>query len=358
MDQGAQSSNLSLGQISTDKFGSLSLGRTYIDTVQQSVGLLDGDELIAALQRLDRAYEEFPELELDRPRRELLEGLRSTAENLPDRAAIPLLMYCVGQCCSAALVPLVEKIIKSDFRQLLPAVLRSVCGCRELCWGTIEPVVRLLRQQGRTETVLQLLSEVLGCLQLTKEGDVSQLGDVLKQLLGDRNQPGGDSAVLAQAAGSARSWLVHPSLGRDEPASRERWLAMAERLRPTRPEPYGEHAELGWPSGRISFDEFLIQWPCEIELQAELDGPAFVEEAYRAILLREPEIDERDQLLRLLQQGTVSKSWVIEELLASKELHSLERRVRVLCGGLVITDPGSPWEQQMPAVTWPCRSAR
>jgi hypothetical protein len=81
-------------------------------------------------------------------------------------------------------------------------------------------------------------------------------------------------------------------------------LAMAERLRPTPPSagpsPY---PNLGWPSSRMSFDEFLLQWPCEVELPVELDDKGFIEEAYRAIPLREPEIAERDQFLRLLRSG-------------------------------------------------------
>jgi hypothetical protein len=89
--------------------------------------------LIDALERLDRAYDEFPELELDRPRREVLAGLQSTAETLPDRVAIPLLMYCAaaGSPGSPALDSLVEKITKSDFHPLLSEVLHSVCDRRE-----------------------------------------------------------------------------------------------------------------------------------------------------------------------------------------------------------------------------------
>jgi len=107
----------------------------------------------------------------------------------------------------------------------------------------------------------------------------------------------------------------------------------------------------------MSFDEFLLQWPCEVELPIELDDTTFIEEAYSAILLRGPDISERNQYLRLLQDGVASKSWIIEDLLASKELRSLERRVRVICRGQVITEPGSSGEQETPAVTWPWRSA-
>src|SRR5262249_23750579 len=156
-----------------------------IDTVRQSIGALVGGELISALERSDRAYDQFPELELDRPRHELLGGLQSTAENLPERTAIPILMYCVaaGQPCSSALRPLVEKVIKSDFQQMLPAVLRLLCRGRTFCWSAIEPVIGLLSQQGRTETARELITEVLGCIQFAKQAEVCEFGEMLKQWL-------------------------------------------------------------------------------------------------------------------------------------------------------------------------------
>jgi len=85
MDQRARNGDPPLKQLLTEKFGSLSLAQTYIDTVHESIGSLSGGELIDALERLDDAYNEFPELELDRPRGELLEGLRSAAKSMPDR---------------------------------------------------------------------------------------------------------------------------------------------------------------------------------------------------------------------------------------------------------------------------------
>ena len=107
----------------------------------------------------------------------------------------------------------------------------------------------------------------------------------------------------------------------------------------------------------MSFDEFLLQWPCEVELPVQFDDTAFIEEAYRGILLRGPDIGERSQYLRLLQDGVASKSWILEDLLASEELRSLERRVRVIYGSHIITEPGGSEGQETPAVTWPWRSA-
>jgi hypothetical protein len=171
-----------------DKFGSLTLGRDYIDNVQRSANSLDDRDLIAALEDLDRAYDEFPELELDRPRREILDGLQSTAEILPDRIAIPLLMYCAaaGPPGSPALASLVERILKSAFHPLLSVVLHSVGHHREFSWRPIEPLVNALRQRSQAATVLQVISELLGCLEFTEEENASELGDVLSGLLADQ----------------------------------------------------------------------------------------------------------------------------------------------------------------------------
>jgi hypothetical protein len=361
MDQRARSSDSPLRQMPTGELDSLSLGRAYIDTIRESIVSLSGGELISALERLETVYDEFPELELDRPRGTVLQSLRSAAESMPNRAAIPVLMYCAAAnpSCSSSLASLVEKIIKSDYCPSLSAVLHSLCRCREFCWHAIEPVVIfLLRQQDRTETVLQLISEVLGCTKFTREESAFGAGDILKPLLSDQNRLGIDSAALAWAARSARRRLSRPSPARNEPGSRSVILAMAARLRLTSSAaPLSPYPDLPWSSGRMSFDEFLLQWPCEVELPIELDDTAFIEEAYRAILLRGPDIGERSQYLRLLQDGVASKSWIIEDLLASEELRSLERRVRVICGSHIITEPGGSEGQETPAVTWPWRSA-
>ena len=355
MDRGARRSDSPPAQLPAHKFGSLSHALAYIDNVQERIGSLDGGELLDALKHLDYAYDEFPELELDRPRDELLEGLRLAAENMLDRAAIPLLTYCVtaSPSSSSSLTSLVEKIIKSDYWRSVSGILGSLCCGREFCWRVIEPVINVLRQKGQTETVLRLISEVLGCAEFAKEHSASDFGDVLKLLLSDPPPLEIDSLVLVRAVRSARRRLSRPSLGRSDATSREVLLAMAERLRPTTfPVRLSAHPDLAWPSSRMSFDEFLLQWPCEVELPLDVDDTAFIEEAYRAILLRESDPGEMDQYLKLLQNASISKEWIIEDLLTSEELRSLERRLRVIWGRYVITEPGSLGEE-MATVLWP-----
>ena len=178
----------------------------------------------------------------------------------------------------------------------------------------------------------------------------------MTQLLSD-GDPG--AGGLAEVARSARRRLrngakVQAGQGSQD---REALLAKAEplRLAPS-PAPANPAGGFGWARGRLSFDEFLLQWPCEIELEPEPDDAAFIDEAHRAILLRTAREAERDQYLRLLRDGVVTRTWVIEDLLASAELRSLERRLRVIYEGRVITAPGELGTAKMPAVTWPGRS--
>ena len=357
MDPTIRSSDPPFRQTPIDQFGSLSLARAYVDTVRERIGSLGEGELIDALERLDHAYDEFPELESDRPRGELLEGLRFVAETMPDRTATPLLMYCVvASPCSSSLASLVEKVIKADYWPSLSTILPFLCR-REFCWPAIEPIVIDLRQQSRQDAVVQLISELLGCTKFTDEASFSAFGDTLKSSLSGPHRLGVDSALLAQAVRSARRRLSRPSPARNGAGSRAVLLEIAERLKSipssARLSPY---PDFGWSSSRMSFDEFLLQWPCEIELPFDLDDAAFIAEAYRAILLRGPDVAETDQYLKLLRDGAVSKTWIIEDLLASQELRSLERRVRIICEGQVITEPGSSGEEECPWVTWTWQS--
>jgi hypothetical protein len=325
---------------STDELASLSLARAYIDAVRERAGSLGAPELIDTLDRVDRAYREYPELALERPR----SSVASLVTLLLDQRAREPLSAVEGE--RAVALPAAE----------VPSLVRRF---RELRWDAIEPVVSVLRQQGRTDTILEIISAVLDRLTLPDKESAAGVGKLLADLLADEHPLKIDRDWLTEFVHSARCRLKQPPPSRHQAGSREALLAMAERLWASPPPvPTKLHSGRAWPSGRLSFDEFLLQWPCEIELPADLDGEAFIDEAfvheaYRAILLRSPAIAERSQYLKLLRDGAVSREWIIEDLLASRELHSLERRLRVVYGGRVITEPGSSGQDDMPVVTWP-----
>jgi len=353
MDQPAPISTAPVGQDPPQELLSLSLARAYIDSLRERLGALGSRELADALERLDQVCREFPELMLDRARGELLEGIVSAAKRMPDQAAIPLLLRCAAldPSSSACVTALLAEIIKSDSWPAPSQVLHLLRGSRGFRWEAIEPILCLLRQAGRADIIVQILREVLDGMELTKDEDASDLGGILTSLTSD-SHPGIGGRVLVEAARSARRRLHRPPLGRNAERRGEALLAMAERFAappPSRPDP---HPDGAWPIGRMSFDEFLLQWPCEVELPTGLDDAAFIGEAYRAILLRRPGIAERDQYLRLLRDGVVSKIWIIEDLLGSEELQSLGRRLRVVWGGHVISEPTVSGQDDTPAVTW------
>lgn len=317
-----------------DEFESLSLARAYIDAVRENIGFLAEDLLISVIERLNNAYNEFPELELDRPRTTLLNGLQSRVDS------------------SDSLTVLLRKIIKAEYLSPPLWLLRYLCD-QLIRRHTIGLILTEFQQQGQHDMVVRLISELLYPTIFHNEEGFSELGEILK-LLCDHHQPDIDGAMMARTVQSTQRRLGRPTTPpRNEPESRAWLLRMAERLRAIRPHPLPRaYPDVGWPSGRFSFDEFLLQWPCKIELTAQLDDAAFIEEAYRAILLRQPEAVEKEQLLALRKSSTIGKYWIIEELLASGEFRSLERRVLVICDGQVITQPGNSREADMPTVTW------
>jgi hypothetical protein len=353
-------SDSSVSQTVTNQLASLPLARAYIDTVREEIGSLGTQQLIGALERLHRAYHEFPELELDRPRRDLSEGLRSAAQKLPESAAIPLLIHIIAfdPTCLSAMTLLFHEIAERDGWQSLLPILHSLNSAAKVPWHNIEPVIHLLQKGGKEDSVPSAITEIPKTLSFTKENTPGGFREILEDLLGDERPVGTDSCAPAGAAPSARWRPSEAPAGKNNRGSRDILLAMAERLRasppPQRP---SRHPGLAWPSGPMSFDEFLLQWPCEVDLPINLNDQAFIEEAHQAILLRGPDAAELDQYLRLRQNNVVSKTWIIEDLLASEELHALERRVRVNWGGNVITEPGRPEDAAMPAVTWPWRTA-
>ena len=326
---------------SADEFGSLSQAHAYIDAVRERIGSLGAHELTQALDRIEGAYREYPELALEQPRSSF-------------SSFVTLFLDQTVREPLSALQRREEADVPPE------AELLSLFGrFRELCWDDIEPIVSALGRQGRADAILQIISAVLDCVTFSGEEDAAGLGNLLTRLLAGEQPPEIDGGISVELVRSARRRLNYPSPGRHQQGARKRLLALAERLLvaapPATTKPHSGPA--CWPGGRLSFDEFVVQWPCEVELPAGLDDAVLIDEAYRAILLRGPDLAEKEQYLKLLRDGAVSREWIIEDLLASEELHSLDRRLRVVFGGHGITEPGCPERGDIPAVTWPSRSA-
>jgi hypothetical protein len=336
---------------STAEFGSAALAREYVAAVRREIAALDPQGLIAVINRLQQAYRAFPELELEHPRGALSGALLAAAKKVPDPLAVPLLLRLVAfdRSCLSSVTLLCDKIIAAE-----PQSLSRILQSSALPPQAVASIAAHLCRRDLDPAKLQIFAEIFG-FAAASDG-ASRFTDTLLHSLPGGNPSAIDSLALVKAAAATGQGSSAWPLGRTGSAMRDALLAMARRLAATLSLPQPSlHPHCGWPSARLSFDEFLLQWPCEIALPVDQDDAVFIDEAYRAILLRPPEAAEFDQCLKLLRDGVVGRAWIIEHLLASGELHLLERRLRVRWGGHVITEPERPDVAVMPAVSWPRR---
>ena len=290
------------------EFVSIAAAREYIKGAAATIASLMDRELLDVLERVDAAYRRYPELELERPRETWIEDLAP---------AVSLRAFAV--------------------------LFRS----RQAHWSAIKRVLSQVLREGQGDAIVNGISCVLPHI----DGiDPSELGEMLQPILTDELPARQDSRALGKAVLSARRRLTAPAPVAHRQGVGAAVLQLAQRLRglppPANRNPYTAAA---WGSGYISFSEFLSQFPCEVNIPSELGDRSFVCEAFRAIVLREPHATEIEQYMNLVREG-ISKSWIVQDIFASEEARSLDRRLRVLWNGHVITAPGDWADAQMPAI--------
>src|SRR5271169_1643883 len=246
---------------------SLASARALLGSAHQELVSADAWRLLEAYERIDRVYDEFPELELEYPRERLAEELRCTADALSDAAAVPLLMFCAALAPSSAscVSALLLRIARSAQDQALASVARVLAQAHDFTWDDIAPAVEQLQQRGRTHAVLGILSEVLGRLRLGPHVGSFELGNVLKDLLieGDGREDV-DPSLLAGVAWSARNRLREPTRRHAQSGRNEVLLALAEGVSRKLSAPAlvsrTSPPRLAWRSQWLSFAEFAAQW--------------------------------------------------------------------------------------------------
>lgn len=339
-----------------DEFDSLASARAYVASIGQSICSLGETELAAALSGIGTAYQQFPELVLEYPIEDFLEKLSSTAADLKVQTLALLVAYLSTSEPKPSMIPqLLALTEEKDGRDTFFSGLSQMLDCRDIAWSPMEKLIEPLLRQGRADKVLQLLSAALGHIDFPDELSRLAFEDVLRWLLDLPRSPHDEPGSLVKLALAARDRLNRGVTDSTVYGAAGMLVDTADRLRrllsPVRPD---VRPVVAWPGGRLTFEEFLLQWPCTIELPIELEQSEFIEEAYRAILLRDPGPDEMRQHLKLMKEGA-SKVWIIEDLLGCEELHRLDRQLRVSLGDCVITEPNTGGGDNNPTVTWPVR---
>lgn len=339
-------------------FASLPGAHHYVERLVNNAGSLTTPQIRDILDRLRCAYAEFPELDLDYPRSTVSAKLLSCFDKVGGQADIGILSVLLeiirfdpsSKPCLLELKRAVDKLAGED-RQTLAAD-----GAGELR-DRLRETQSLLRHHQPDRLHCQL-GQALARIEIAASGNIGE--DCAPP---DDAEPAAarsiaiDDPALLELIPAVRQRVGERLAWERDRAPRDELLVMAARLDHEPASRSPAPRRLAWPSGRLSFGEFVLQWPCRIELPADLDGDALIIEAHKAILLREPTPSELTRYRNSQRSGEVSPRRLIEELLNSSELHRLERIVDVVWGGDVLSGPGEPHSQSAPRVQWAGRPA-
>jgi hypothetical protein len=233
---------------------------------------LAGKQLIDAVARIEEAYDQFPELEIDIPRRALVDELRGLWDGAGDGPALPLLMACAAldPVPEAELVAAVlEGMVRAGRGEASARAIAILARRRAIAGDEIAPAVAELCRQGQLPAALALSAQASG------DGDPEAvavaLGTGLQRLLFAGDDAAMDPSRLARTILSAqhrvqRSTRPH---ARDGPGPRSptpQLLELAGRVaaklprQPVSPPPIAA-TTAPWRTGRLGFAEFAAQWP-------------------------------------------------------------------------------------------------
>ena len=99
-----------------DSEAPLRVAKALLEAAPRHLAGLREGALIAAVERIEQAYAQFPELEIEAPRGALVRALREAAQAAGDAAAVPLLMACVALDPTAAGAPvaaLLDRMVRA-----------------------------------------------------------------------------------------------------------------------------------------------------------------------------------------------------------------------------------------------------
>src|SRR5258707_8467438 len=102
-------------EVPAGHIASLALAQAFVHTIKNKANSMEIPELVDMLQVLNRTYDDFPELEADHPRVEMVNSLLKALNNVADYAMIPLLvdLIVIDSYHSASVKFLLKKIAES-----------------------------------------------------------------------------------------------------------------------------------------------------------------------------------------------------------------------------------------------------
>lgn len=266
LGRGPPSNDTRAQEIASD---TLTSARALLGSLGQELAASSSERLVEIFERVERAYDEFPELELEYPRSVLVRRLVPSAAALDAQRAVPLLMFCTALDTSSGwpVSALLERMALFGHDQAIAGIVRVLARNRDFTSDEIIPAIEQLQRHGRLEAALALISEVLGRIDLPPDQSAHEFDSILKRLLLDDDyQDEADPSGLAAIAWSARNRLRQPTLLRAESGHGETLLSLAERVSaklsspPLPPPPPELPQRLGWRSGRLGFKDFVAQW--------------------------------------------------------------------------------------------------
>ena len=215
----------------------LPAARALLQAAPRHLAGLRGEALIAAVGWIEQAYAQFPELEIEAPRRALVGALREAAQVAGDDAAVPLLMACVAldpTATGAPVAALLERLVQAGCGDAIAGVIAILRRRRVLGYDEIVPTLDALFRRQQNSAALGVIVQMLGQADADADHPANELGTALRTLV----RPAGDADpfTLAKMVLTARKRVeaaTRPAL----PSHRETsLLALAERVAAKLPE--------------------------------------------------------------------------------------------------------------------------
>jgi hypothetical protein len=268
---------------SAEEPDSLAAAEQWLHAAPHRLAGLEVGPLIGEVARIDDTYEKFPELEMQIPRRALVEELRSSLETAASETAasetaagpgaMPLLIACAAldtAPSSASVATLLDTMARAGHDHVIARIVAMLAQRRPFTCDEIAPAVDELCRQGRLSAALAVVSGALDHIEFDPDTAPAAFGPVLKRILLAGGTAQADPAALAGIIISARNRLqisAQASLCRPpgQSAPGPRLLALAERVAAKLPRqslasPHVAMTIAPWRTGPLGFAEFSAQW--------------------------------------------------------------------------------------------------